>query len=72
MKIFSVSTECAHTVNTHVESWMQSCNSFRVDEDLDMDLVEAVAEHNGQPQWRERVQRAVLERIPDEARGGSP
>ena len=51
---------------------MQSCNSFRVDEDLDMDLVEAVAEHNGQPQWRERVQRAVLERIPDEARGGSP
>ena len=28
----------------------------RVDEELDMDLVGTIAEHNGHPQWRERVQ----------------
>ena len=28
----------------------------RVDEELDMDLAETIAEHNGHPQQRERVQ----------------
>ena len=35
--------------------WEQ-LHSFRVDEELDMDLVATVAERNGHPQWEERVQ----------------
>ena len=31
-------------------------HSVRVDEELDLDLVETIAEHNGHPQWREQVQ----------------
>ena len=35
----------------------EELHSFRVDEGLDEDLVETIAEHNGHdPQWRERVQ----------------
>ena len=30
--------------------------SFRVDDELDMDLVATIAERNGHPQWEERVQ----------------
>ena len=31
-------------------------HSVRVDEELDLDLVEIIAERNAHPQWRERVQ----------------
>ena len=42
-------------------TWLIGCHweelhRFRVDEELDMDFVAAVAECNGHPQWEEQVQ----------------
>ena len=34
----------------------EELTSFRVDEEMDMDLVATIAECNGHPQWEERVQ----------------
>ena len=34
----------------------EELTSFRVDEQMDMDLVATIAERNGHPQWEERVQ----------------
>ena len=34
----------------------EELTSFRVDDELDMDLVATIAERNGHPQWEERVQ----------------
>ena len=34
----------------------EELTSFRVDEEMDMDLVATIAERNGHPQWEERVQ----------------
>ena len=39
-------------LDRHLELVFELC----VDEVLDMDLVQTVAEHNGHPLWRERVQ----------------
>ena len=33
----------------------EELTSWSVDEQLDMDLIATVAEHNGHPQWEERV-----------------